>query len=90
MKRLCPISFQIFLHTIDQLAQGINSIPGCALLSFVTTVIIMSMTGFHEPLLYYVTMFLALLCAEALNQFISHMVPHFIIGMALVAGVSMC
>jgi len=44
------------------------------------------MTGFHEPLLYYVTMFLALLCAEALNQFISHMVPHFIIGMALVAG----
>lgn len=58
------------------------------MLAFVTTVIIMTMTGFQEPLLYFVTMFLALLCAEALNQLISHVVPHFIIGMALVAGVS--
>lgn len=71
---------------VYQLAQGINSIPGSALLAFVTTVIIMTMTGFQEPLLYFVTMFLALLCAEALNQLISHVVPHFIIGMALVAG----
>jgi hypothetical protein len=30
---------------------------------------------------------LALNCAEALAQLISHIVPHFIIGMALVAGV---
>ena len=70
------------------MAQGLNSIPGCALLAFVTTLIVMTMTGFQEPVLYFITMFFALLCAEALNQLVSYLVPHFIIGMALVAGVS--
>jgi hypothetical protein len=67
-------------------AQAINSIPGCAILAFVTTLIIISMTGFREPVLYFLTMFLALLNAEALNQLVSYGVPHFIIGIALVAG----
>lgn len=71
---------------VYQLAQGLNSIPGCALLAFVTTLIVMTMTGFQEPVLYFITMFFALLCAEALNQLVSYLVPHFIIGMALVAG----
>jgi ABC-type multidrug transport system permease subunit len=31
-------------------------------------------------------MFLSLLCAEALAQLVSHVVPHFVIGMALIAG----
>uniref|UniRef100_A0A7S2R2P1 ABC transporter domain-containing protein n=1 Tax=Eucampia antarctica TaxID=49252 RepID=A0A7S2R2P1_9STRA len=72
---------------IYQLAQAINSIPGCALLALVTTLIIVPMTGFREPYLYFLTMLLALMNAEALNQLVSYMVPHFIIGIALVAGV---
>lgn len=31
-------------------------------------------------------MFLSLMVAEALAQLVSHVVPHFVIGMALVAG----
>lgn len=37
---------------------------------------------------YFLNMFLCLVCAEALAQLASHIVPHFVIGMALVAGVS--
>lgn len=72
---------------VYQLAQGIASIPGAALLAFVTTVIIVSMTGLRAPVWYFCNMFLSLLCAEALAQLVSHMVPHFIIGIGLVAGI---
>jgi len=57
-------------------------------LAFLTTLIILSMTKLNEPYWYFLNMFLALSCAEALAQFVSHLVPHFIIGMAIVAGVS--
>mmetsp|Transcript_24824 Transcript_24824/g.37099 ORF Transcript_24824/g.37099 Transcript_24824/m.37099 type:complete len:556 (-) Transcript_24824:651-2318(-) len=73
---------------IYQFAQGISSIPATALLAFLTTLIILSMTKLNEPYWYFLNMFLALSCAEALAQFVSHLVPHFIIGMAIVAGVS--
>ena len=78
-----------FQTILKQVAQAINSIPSCAILAFVTTLIIISMTGFRKPVLYFLTMFLALLNAEALNQLVSYGVPHFIIGIALVAGVSL-
>lgn len=69
-----------------QAAQALAAIPGTALLAFLTTLIITTMTGLREPYWYFLNMFLALNCAEALAQLISHIVPHFIIGMALVAG----
>jgi ABC-type multidrug transport system ATPase subunit/ABC-type multidrug transport system permease subunit len=69
-----------------QAAQALAAIPGTALLAFLTTIIITQMTGLREPYWYFLNMFLALNCAEALAQLISHIVPHFIIGMALVAG----
>jgi len=71
---------------VYQVAQGIASIPGTALLAFVTSLIIISLTGLREPLWYFLNMFLSLVCAEALAQLISHIVPHFIIGIGLVAG----
>jgi len=71
---------------IFQLSQAIASIPGTFLLALVTTIITTSMTGLHEPLWYFLNMFLALNCAEALAQLVSHVVPHFIIGIALIAG----
>lgn len=69
-----------------QTAQAIASIPGAALLALVTTLIITSMTGLREPMFYFLNMFLSLVCAEALAQLVSHIVPHFIIGIGLVAG----
>jgi len=69
-----------------QMAQAISSIPGCALLALLTTVIIILMTGMNEPYWYFITMFLSLICAEALAQLVSHVVPHFVIGMAVIAG----
>ena len=69
-----------------QISQGISSIPAAALLAFLTTVIVVPMTGLNEPLWYFLTMFLSLLVAEALAQLVSHIVPHFVIGMAIIAG----
>ena len=40
----------------------------------------------NEPFWYYLNMFLALAVAEALALMVSHLVPHFIIGIALAAG----
>lgn len=71
-----------------QLAQATSSIPGTALLAFIVTVVVIGFTKLRDPLWYFVTMFLSLVCAEALAQLVSHVVPHFVIGMALVAGVS--
>jgi ABC-type multidrug transport system ATPase subunit len=69
-------------------AQAIASLPGTALLAFLTTLIIITMTKLNAPYWYFLNMFLALNCAEALAQLVSHVVPHFIIGMAGVAAVS--
>jgi len=69
-----------------QVSQAIASIPGTALLALLTTVLIITMTKMNEPLWYVLDMFLALTVAEALAQLVSHVVPHFVIGMALVAG----
>mmetsp|Transcript_18055 Transcript_18055/g.20821 ORF Transcript_18055/g.20821 Transcript_18055/m.20821 type:complete len:392 (-) Transcript_18055:308-1483(-) len=68
-------------------SQAIASLPGTGLLAFVTTVIICYSTGLREPYWYFLNMFLALNCAEALAQLFSHMVPHFIIAMALIAAI---
>ena len=69
-----------------QISQGVSSIPGCAILAFLVTLLIITMTKLNEPLWYFLNMFLSLLVAEALAQLVSHVVPHFVIGMALVAG----
>lgn len=69
-----------------QLAQAISTIPGVAILSGLGTVIVIYMTGMNSPGWYFVNLSLALFCAEALAQLVSHVVPHFIIGMAGIAG----
>ena len=69
-----------------QLSQALSSIPSAAVLAFLTTLIIIGMTKMNDPLWYFINMFLSLMVAEALAQFVSHVVPHFIIGMAALAG----
>merc|ERR1712038_532126 len=71
---------------VYQVAQAVASISGAALLALVTTIIIISMTGLQAPLWFFLNMFLSLVCAEALAQLVSHFVPHFIIGIGLLAG----
>lgn len=73
-----PIAYQI--------AQGLSSIPGVALLAALTSLIIVGLLKFNDPFWYFLIMFLSLLTSEALVQLVSHVVPHFVIGMALVAG----
>jgi len=41
----------------------------------------------NDPLWYFLNMFLALYVAEALALLVSQVVPHFIIGIALLAGI---
>lgn len=71
---------------VYQIAQAICSIPSTFILALLTTVFIVSMAKLREPLWYFTDMWLSLVIAEALAQLISHVVPHFIIGMALLAG----
>jgi len=70
-----------------QFAQAVASIPGTFVLALVTTIIVIGLTGLNSPYWYFLNMFLALNCAEALAHLVSHVVPHFIIGIALVAGI---
>jgi ABC-2 type transporter len=69
-----------------QIAQAVSSIPGCALLALLVTVLIITLTKLDDPYWYFINMFLSLLVAEALAVMVSHVVPHFVIGMALIAG----
>jgi ABC-type multidrug transport system permease subunit len=69
-----------------QCAQAFASIPGSALLALLVSVIIICMVKFNEPYWYFLNMFLALFTAESLAQMVSHFTPHFVIGMALIAG----
>lgn len=63
----------------------IDSVTECARKSFAHMCLFANFS-YSEPLWYYLTMFLSLMVAEALAQLVSHMVPHFVIGMALLAG----
>ena len=44
------------------------------------------MCKFTDPYWYFLNMFLSLITSEALAQLVSHVVPHFVIGMAMIAG----
>merc|ERR1712176_829255 len=45
------------------------------------------MTRLQAPLWFFLNMFLSLICVEALAQLVSHLVPHFIIGIGMLAGI---
>jgi len=73
-----PISYQV--------AQGIATIPAAGVLAGLTSVIVVLMLKLQDGWWYFLNMFLALCTSEALTQLVSHVVPHFVIGMAGVAG----
>jgi ABC-type multidrug transport system permease subunit len=65
---------------------GIATIPAAGVLAGLTSVIIVFMLKLNDGWWYFLNMFLALCTSEALAQLVSHVVPHFVIGMALIAG----
>jgi len=69
-----------------QVAQGISTLPGSAVLAGLVSLIIINMLKFKDPAWYFLNMFLSLMTSEALAQLVSHAVPHFVIGMAMIAG----
>jgi len=69
-----------------QIAQGIATLPGAAVLAGLVSLIIITMLKFKDPAWYFLNMFLSLMTSEALAQMVSHAVPHFVIGMAMIAG----
>ena len=69
-----------------QIAQGLCTLPGTAVLAGLVSLIIITMLKFKDPAWYFLNMFLSLMTSEALAQLVSHAVPHFVIGMAMIAG----
>lgn len=68
------------------ISQAVASVFGTFVLALLTSAITVSMTGLREPLWYFLNMFLALNCAESIALLISFIVPHYIVGIAVVAG----
>lgn len=76
-----------YYHPIAyQVAQGLATIPAAAILAGLTSIIIVFMLKLNDGWWYFFNMFLALMTSEALAQLVSHVVPHFVIGMAMIAG----
>jgi ABC-type multidrug transport system permease subunit len=75
---LAPYSISAFL----------TSIPGVAVIALVSSAITYSMMGLQGGYGYYfLNLFLALLCAESVMLLLAATVPHYIIGIALGAGI---
>jgi hypothetical protein len=68
------------------LAQTIAAIPHILLISLVTSGIIVGMCGNYNYGIFFIDMFLLILVGEQIALFFSMLVPNYIIGMAIVAG----
>lgn len=69
------------------LAKFVTSIPGIILLAVVSSLIIVLPCKLNGLLVYMLDLFLSLLGAEAFMCLMAAVVPHYIIGIALAAGV---
>jgi hypothetical protein len=69
------------------LAKFFTSLPGLLLLSGISSVVIVVPTGLNSFGLYFLNLFLSLLWGEAFMALMAALVPHYIIGIALAAGV---
>mmetsp|Transcript_20406 Transcript_20406/g.52694 ORF Transcript_20406/g.52694 Transcript_20406/m.52694 type:complete len:600 (+) Transcript_20406:91-1890(+) len=69
------------------LSKWLVSVPGVFLITIVSCGIIIGMTGMNGFWIYTVCLFLSLMFAEAFMAFMAACVPHYIIGIALGAGV---
>ena len=63
------------------------AVPGVALLAIVTTLLVVFPAKLNGPLVYGLDLFVSLLVAEGFMSLVAACVPHYIIGIALAAGI---
>jgi len=69
-----------------QIARFITSLPGIALISIISSCLVVLVSGINGYGMFLLILFLSLVIAESLAMLVSILVPHYIIGMALIAG----
>lgn len=74
-------------NALQVLAKFITSIPGVLLLALISSVIVVFSAKLNGFPIYFLDLFLSLLVAESFMAFIAAAVPHYIIGIALAAGI---
>lgn len=72
------------------LAVALCTIPACLILSLVISVIQVNMVGLQNGMQFFLILTLALWCGDALAMLVSLLAPHFVMGIAVCAGVSTC
>lgn len=78
----------ILYHPFHYLtSQFIVSVIGVAVIAIISTLFVVLIADLNGFGMFFVILFLSLAAAESLCRFVSLLVPHYIIGMALVAGV---
>jgi len=69
-----------------QIARFITAIPGIALIAIISTILVVLPSGINGFGVFFAILLVSLIIAESLTMLVSLIVPHYIIGMALVAG----
>jgi len=84
VKERCNGSYGVFEYV---LSKWVVSVPGLALLALCSSLITVFMCGLNGFGTYLLDLFLSLLFAEGFMYTMAAIVPHYIIGMALGAGI---
>ena len=68
-------------------ANLVCSVPGLALISILSTVCVVPLAGLNGFGVFFAALFCSLLAAEGFMCLVGAIVPHYIIGIALAAGI---
>mmetsp|Transcript_15159 Transcript_15159/g.12900 ORF Transcript_15159/g.12900 Transcript_15159/m.12900 type:complete len:169 (-) Transcript_15159:453-959(-) len=77
---------QLYNPFYYQIAQFLTYLPGIAVIALVSSLFVVLIPNLNGFGIFFLTLFLSLVVAEGLAVLMSLLVPHYIIGMALVAG----
>jgi len=69
-----------------QIARFITSLPGVAAIAIVSSILVALVANLNGFGVFLAFLFMSLVIAESLAMLVSLLVPHYIIGMALIAG----
>jgi len=69
-----------------QFARFVTAIPGIALIAILSTILVVLPSDINGFGIFFTILLLSLIIAESLAMLVSLIVPHYIIGMALIAG----
>jgi hypothetical protein len=69
------------------IANFVTALPAIALISLISSLLIVELAGLNSFGWFFLNMFLSLVVAESLMHVIGAIVPHYIIGITLAAGI---